>query len=286
MPKRNDATFVNQDQAFKKLFPYLMPRKCDSLVYLNLDLDLTKTLEFIRNNQNNILKRKYRVFEVLIAAFIRLFVIREELNRFIMNKKLWQRNDISINFIAKEDYKDEANEHSIVLNFDKNVTLNDISQIINEKILDARNATKEQIVNPTDNLVNIFSSFPSPIITLLISIIKFLDIKGKAPLSLTKDDGLHCSAYLSNLGSIGLNTGAVHHHLYQWGTTSIFITIGALKRKRIKTDEGFMRKDSIEIGLTIDERIADGYYFVKSLNVLQDILNNPEQLLTSTYSDN
>ena len=280
MPRRKDATYVYDVQPFKKLFPYLMPRKCDSLVYLSLDLDLTKTLDFIKNHPSVALDRKYRVFEILIAAVVRLIVLRPELNRFWMNKKLWQRNEISINFIAKENHDDTSAEHNIVLNFDSSATLETIAKNIDEGIKTARESNSPNSSNTAnDRLVNIFTSFPPIILSTLVNIIKFLDIKGIAPLSFTREDGLHCSAYLTNLGSIGLNNSRVYHHLYQWGNTSLFITIGALKRQKMNKETNEKREDKLQMGLTIDERIADGYYLVQSLKVLQDLLNNPEQLL-------
>ncbi|MGD1821664.1 MAG: 2-oxoacid:acceptor oxidoreductase [Pleomorphochaeta sp.] len=281
MPKRNDATYVYDIQPFKKIFPYLMPRKCDSLVYLNCDLDLSETLLFIKNNPSPTLNRKYRVFEIMIAALIRLFVLRPELNRFLMNKKLWQRNDISLNFVVKRDYSDDSPEHSVILKFDPNMTLDEIANYVDKKIEETRSITDDDNNNKADKLIDFFTSFPPFITSFFVSIIKFLDIKGIAPLSITEEDGLHCSAYLSNLGSIGLRNGKVQHHLYQWGTTSIFMTIGSLKRKRIISEEGLVRRENkLEVGFTIDERISDGYYFIKSLNILQDLINKPDQLLT------
>jgi len=37
-------------------------------------------------------------------------------------------------------------------------------------------------------------------------------------------------------------------------------------------------KESIDIGLTIDERIADGYYYSKTVRLLRKLLENPELL--------
>ena len=279
MPRRNDATYIYDVQPFKKIFPYLMPRKCDSLVYINVDLDFSYALDFIRNNPSPTLNRKYRVFEVLIAALIRLFVDRPELNRFIMNKRLWQRKDLSINFIVKEDYNDESPEHSVIIKFDPTMTLDKIANLVDQKITEARETTEDNNNNAADKLVNIFTAFPTIITTSLVNIIKYMDTKGIAPLSITQEDGLHCTAYLSNLGSIGLNNGIAHHHLYQWGTTSLFITIGSLKRQRMMKNEIIQKVDKIELGFTLDERIADGYYFVQSLSRFQQIIKDPEQLL-------
>ncbi len=284
MPRRNDSTYVYDVPPLKKVFPFIMPRKCDSLVYIDLDLDLTKTLQFIQTNTSSSLNRKYRVFEILITAIVRLIVLRPELNRFIMNKRLWQRNEISINFIVKEEYNDAADEHSIILRFDPNSSLEEIAKTVNDKIDEAREDSSINNTNGVDKLVSFFTAFPPIILSAIVSFIKFLDVKGIAPKSIIDEDGLHCSAYLSNLGSIGLNNSSVHHHLYQWGTTSLFITIGSLSRKRLKIDNSIERRDKINLGITLDERIADGYYFVHSLKVLQEILNNPELLLDKPNS--
>ena len=37
-------------------------------------------------------------------------------------------------------------------------------------------------------------------------------------------------------------------------------------------------KDGVELNMTVDERIADGYYFSKSMKILQYFLQNPELL--------
>ena len=35
---------------------------------------------------------------------------------------------------------------------------------------------------------------------------------------------------------------------------------------------------SVDLGLTIDERIADGYYYSKTVQLLKKLLENPELL--------
>lgn len=277
MPRRKDGTLVYNVPTYRKIFPFIMPKRCDSLVYMDLDLDLTEAILFIKNNPCEKLNRKYRVFELFIAAFIRTVVQRPELNRFVMNKKLWQRNELSINFVVKEDDDDDAPEHSIVAVFNPESTLEEIALIVDEEIEKCRLPINS---NTTDKLIDFFTGIATPIATFLVSVLKVLDRKGLAPKSVMDADSLHSTAFISNLGSIGLNCSPVHHHLYDWGTTSIFITIGALKRNRNHTPGGVKFHDTLQIGVTLDERISDGYYFVHSLHVMQDILKNPSQLLS------
>ena len=89
-------------------------------------------------------------------------------------------------------------------------------------------------------------------------------------------DPYHSSVVLANLGSIGLSNG--YHHLTNWGTTSMFIVIGTAGRIPFFEDEKVEFRDGVEIGITVDERIADGFYLAKSMKLLKLLLEEPELL--------
>lgn len=277
MKKRNDATYVGDLIPYKRIFPYVMPKRTDSVVYHQFSLDITRGLQFLKDlNKNHPIDHKVRVFELFIAALMRTFVLRPHLNRFLMNYDCWQRNDLSVNFVVKEDYTDEAPEHSAIIYFDPSMTLTEMAAKINSTIEESRTGGRD---NDTDSAIEFFLHFPKLVLRFLIMCMRTLDRWGIAPKALRDADGLHASAFIANLGSINL-PGNLHHHLYEWGTTSVFITMGMLQRKRIVDAEG--RKshiDTIEVGVTVDERITDGFYFIKSISVLQDHLRYPEKLM-------
>ncbi|MGD1832958.1 MAG: 2-oxoacid:acceptor oxidoreductase [Sphaerochaetaceae bacterium] len=278
MKRRNDATFVTNLIPYKRIFPYIMPKRTESLVYHKFSIDLTKTLQFIKelNRTDNNKDHQYRVFEFFLSAVMRTIALRPQLNRFIMNYDCWQRNELSLNFVVKEDYTDEAPEHSAILYFEPTMTFPEMATIINNTIEDSRKGGND---NDTDAAINFFLHFPKFILRAIVGIIRFLDVKGIAPKALRDADGLHATAFVANLGSINL-LGSPHHHLYEWGTTSIFITMGMLQRKRTIDAEGNRSfVDKMDIGVTLDERIADGFYFIRSIQVLQDILNHPEKMM-------
>ena len=105
----------------------------------------------------------------------------------------------------------------------------------------------------------------------------FLDRHGWVPRSLIATDPCYASVVLSNLGSIQLHAG--YHHLCNWGTNSIFGVIGEKKKRPFYDEDGNMEmRDSLDLGLTVDERIADGYYFSKTIRLLRKLLENPELL--------
>lgn len=277
MKRRNDATYVTNLIPYKRILPYLMPRRTDSLVYHQFSIDLTQTVRFIKElNKDENKDHQYRVFEFFLAALIRTVVLRPQLNRFIMNYDCWQRNEFSLNFVVKEDYTDEAPEHSAILYFEPTMTFPEMATIINDTIEDGRKGGQN---NDSDAAIRFFLRFPKIVLRTLMRIMKAIDVLGFAPKALRDADGLHATAFVANLGSINL-LGSPHHHLYEWGTTSIFVTMGMMQRKRITNADGERSfVDKMEIGVTLDERIADGFYFIKSIQVLQNILNNPEVMM-------
>ncbi len=277
MKWRNDATYVADISPYKRIFPYIMPSRTESVVYHQFNVDLTKGIQFIKNlNKTEPGQHQYRVFELFLAALLRTIVVRPYLNRFLMDYKYWQRNELSLNFVVKEEYTDESPEHSAVVYFENDMTFTEIASLINKRIEESRKGDAD---NATDKAIEFFLKFPSWLLRFIIAIIRLLDKKGLAPKALRDADGLHVSAFVANLGSINL-MGSPHHHLYEWGTTSLFLTMGALKRKRVVDEQGqrsFI--DTMEVGVTLDERIADGFYFIKSISVLQHYLNNPHLLM-------
>ncbi|MFA5468814.1 MAG: 2-oxo acid dehydrogenase subunit E2 [Sphaerochaetaceae bacterium] len=277
MKWRNDATYVADIIPYKRIFPYIMPRRADSLVYHKFAINMTEGVKFVKKmNREQPGEHQYRVFELFLAAMLRTIAMRPHLNRFLMNYETWQRNELSLNFVVKEDYTDEAPEHSAILYFEPDMIFTEFATIINKNIEDSRAGGRD---NETDRAIEFFLHFPKIILRMLVAIIGFIDRRGIAPKALRDADGLHCTAFVANLGSINLQSSP-HHHLWEWGTTSIFVTMGKLQRRRIVDEEGNRTfEDTMDIGVTLDERIADGFYFIKTMQLLQDYLDSPEKLM-------
>lgn len=255
-----------------------MKRRCDALVYHAYELDVTNVVKYIRDYNAKKPELRMKFFYVFSAALMRTIAMRPELNRFIASYRYWQRNELSMNFVVKEDFTDEAPETSNPLVFDPKMTLQDYAKIIDDYINKSRNLSGEN--NYTDETISFFMHFPVWVISLVVKIARLLDRRGKAPSALRDADGLHTSVFVANLGSIGIMGGSPHHHLYEWGTTSLFVTIGGLQRKREFDDDGKLisSKETIQVGCTVDERITSGFYFIKSMAYFQHLLDHPEEL--------
>ena len=72
---------------------------------------------------------------------------------------------------------------------------------------------------------------------------------------------------------------AGYHHMTNWGTNSVFCVIGMIKKRPFYDDDGNVTmRQSVNLSLTIDERIADGYYYAKTIRLLKHLIENPELL--------
>ncbi len=163
----------------------------DSFVFHQLTIDLTRGVQFIKElNRDQPGDHQYRVFELFLAALLRTIVMRPQLNRFWSNYDCWQRNDLSLNFVVKEDNTDEALEHSAVLNFEPTMIFPEIAAIINRTIENVRNEGKD---NGTDDAIDFFLSFPKSCFVHSQDS-QILDRHGIAPKALRDADGLHTSA--------------------------------------------------------------------------------------------
>ena len=122
------------------------------------------------------------------------------------------------------------------------------------------------------------TKMPRILLRLVVWILHKLDFYGKMPDFLIKTDPNHATCFISNLGSIGLKSG--YHHLSNWGTNSIFVVIGEKKLTSVYNDEEGRTemKETLDLGLTLDERIADGYYYSKTVKLVKYLLQNPELL--------
>lgn len=275
--KRKDAKQVFDIPVYNKIFPFMLKRRCDSLVYHAYKLEVSDTIKYIHAYNAEKPEIRLKFFYVFCAALMRTFVVRPELNRFIANNRYWQRNELSINFVVKENFTDDSPETSTPLYFRPDMVLSEYVEVMDKYV----NSSRERSVsNSTDSTIKMVLHAPYWFVAAFVRTLGCLERIGICPKWVRDADGLHTSAFVSNLGSIGIVGGSPHHHLYEWGTTSVFVTIGGMERKREFDEEGKVTstKEFVEIGATVDERITSGFYFIKSMFVLQDLLSHPEKL--------
>lgn len=274
--KRKDAIKVKDIDGLHNILIDLKPKRCDSDVYINQKIDMTNLVKYIEKKKKENKDLKITYFYAIAMAFAKLFYNNRLLNRFICDRTTYERNDVIIAFVAKIAFDDKSEEVMINIKVDKDDNIYDISRKISQKVNKIRN-NKEVKKENTNNIVDIVGKLPKIIRVPLVGIFKFLDKKGMLPQSFTKDNLYYSSIILSNLGN--LKIGSIYHNLTNFGTSSFLATIGLIHKETIVDEKGKEKiVDICDFGINCDERIADGYYFAKSIKLFEYIIKNPELL--------
>lgn len=253
----------------------LMPKRTEAEVYLNDTIDATALVDYLAKKNEGREEGKMTIFHCFIAALARMVYERPLMNRFIQGYRIYERNEISLSFVAKRRFADGAEETLMFLVPKETDTVNEISAKIVGDVAEARKS--EHATGGVDELLDKFAALPRPLLAGSVRLIRYLDFWGKNPDFITAGDPNYSTILVSNLGSI--KCPAVYHHLNNYGTCSIMITIGTLHKEEILMPDGHKEvRDCVDIGATLDERIADGFYFARSLKLIRHIFEHPEIL--------
>ncbi len=274
MGDRRDGVWVKDAPGLNVIMANLYPNRTDCEVYLRQDIDVTELLKYIDAKNGPDAPYKTTLFHCFVAMVARVLNERPFLNRFIQGRRVYQRDEITVSFIAKRRFADHSEEALMQYKAKGSDTLEDISRFIVGEVHEMR---KESSATGIDNTINQFAKMPRLLLMLAIRIVRWLDFWGKVPKALSEGDSNCASVLLSNLGSI--RCPSVYHHLNNYGTTSVLITIGTIRKEHVIMPDGTTQiRDIVDIGATLDERIADGFYFARSLKLIQHICANPELL--------
>lgn len=272
---RPDAVWLKDIPSMNRIMPGIMPNRADNEAFISLDVDFAPLKAYVdRKNEGRDPDDKYTFFHVIAASIGKAFVLRPRMNRFICNRKMYQRDKITMGFTVKKKFSDKATESLAMFTYNEDETMDSF----HEKISKVIHATKSDTeVDTSTGAMDILSKLPQWLLNLLVDIIMWLDKRGWVPQSIVGSDPNHGSIFLSNLGSIGLEVG--YHHLVNWGTNSCFIVIGKKHMKMIHYPDGSQElKEVVPLGITLDERIADGYYYSGTVALVKKLLENPELL--------
>lgn len=270
---RKDGIKLTTIHSMHFVMPLIFPNRCDNEAFISERIDLTNINSYLEKKNADNPEYKYNLFQVMVAAILKTMVLRPKMNRFIANNTMYMHNDISASFTVKKIFSDNGAEALAQVKVNGMETIDDIHNEIFRQVSFCRS---DKLDGGTESL-NAVAKIPGFLAKIVGAAARFLDRHGWMPKSVTDGDPFYSSVYLSNLGSIKL--GAGYHHLTNWGTCSVFCTIGEKKKRPFYDDEGNMTmKECVDIGLTIDERIADGYYYSRTVALLKKLLENPELL--------
>jgi hypothetical protein len=273
MGDRFDATYLKDVDSMHFIMPFMYPDRCDNQAFFTFKIDLTNLNAYLAKKNADNPEYKYNMFQCVVAAALKTIFLRSKLSIFIHNRKMYRRNEVSAAFTVKQEFADNGGEVLAFLHAKPEWTIDDVHNEIHRQLLKLKT---KGYADESTSIIDKLNAAPKWITRPLIGGICRLEKIGLIPPAMVETDPYHSSIVLANLGSIGLPNG--YHHLTNWGTTSMFLLIGTIGRLPFYENDTVTFRDGVEIGFTVDERIADGFYFARSIKMLQLFLEQPELL--------
>ena len=274
---RKDGKQIRDMNGMNYIMNDLLKSRCDNEVYANYTIDVTELVDYVKSYNKKNKDKRLTYFHVFNTAIAKTIYNRPYLNRFVVNGKFYERNEVLISFVAKTEFSDSAQEVMQVIPVKENDNVFTLRDKISGSVEHSRSNSLDS-TSGTDDLVETIGHLPKFLRSPIVGIFKFADRHDLLPLSMTKEILYYSTVLVSNLGSIG-SKDAIYHHLSTFGTNSILITMGKIYKQEIINDDDTKEIRSFcDFGVTMDERIADGFYIIKSVQLLDYIINHPKLL--------
>jgi len=265
--QRSDGRILKSIGPFIKIIPYIMPRRTEAQVFSRQVIQTDKIDSYLKEKREQ--QQPLNYLHLLIAIYVRVIAERPQLNRFVMNNRLYARNGIYISMAVKRTLQDEGEETTVKFAFSGQENIFDVARIINDTIA----ASTREGTNNTDKVASRIMSLPGIVKKILVGILKSMDKFNLLPRAIIDASPFHTTLFFSHLKSIKLDY--IYHHLYDFGTAGIFAALGKITEMPVAEDGQVVSKKCFEIGYTLDERICDGLYFANSLKLFKKYLDDP-----------
>lgn len=276
---RSDGDRIADLTPLRRVMPLLMRTRNESCVYYQQQLDLTETLAFL-DRWNHDTSDRLTVFELIVAACGRVFHARPGLNRFVSNGRIYQRRGVQVSFAVKRRFEDDAPTDTVKLQLAAGESVRDTTQKMRAAIREYRAGGRR----PVGAEMLLISALPSSLLSRAVALAAQLDRWNLLPASMMRHDPMFTSVFLANLGSLGLDHAI--HHLYEYGTASVFGAVGAIKKVPKLTGDGQAHaRDVLDICWTFDERINDGHYCVAALEMMRGLIEAPQSFVRDLSED-
>lgn len=277
---RRDGYLVRNLDPMGKLIPYIMKTKSDSWVLFEDRIDITHTQDFLHQMRKSEIPG-LTLYHIIFAAIVRTYSQVPELNRFVQRSNLYARNELKGAMVVMKGMKRDSERTTITPRFDLDATLPEVAagiEALANPIDRTKKVAEDENKNDLDKLEIALGMIPGWLISFVFSLLKFLDRHGLIPKFLTDLSPFHTSFFITNMGSIGMQP--VFHHIYEFGTLSIFGAIGSKETVYEMDRHGnVQRKTYLNLKFVVDERICDGYVYAIGFKHIKSCISKPEQLM-------
>lgn len=270
---RSDGTRVKNVPNYRKIMPFFMREKKDSLITYSPEIPADSAIKFAEK-----MSKEYGMrvtpFHLVLHSLYKTHVAFPQLNRFVKGGVLWQRKGIWFSFSIKKEFNTKSSISIVKREFKDGFTLKDTVMAARKDTKDGRDMKKR---DQADKEAGLYNWIPAIIKKSLYPIYKFMDEYDFLPASYTRKDPLYASVFLANVGAFDAKPG--YHHLYELGTIPMFLVIGKITKVPWVEDDKVVPKLVIPIKGQADERVVDGFYYYRALDYFRDQLLYPERLL-------
>lgn len=274
---RADGKRIKNADPMYTVAAYIMNKRVDSMNMITIDIPVEPIKEYLNTKRKQ--GKNISHMAVVMAAFIRTIKEFPELNRFVVNKKIYQRNELSVGMVVLQP-GDSGHGTMSKMYFEENNTIFEVNDIINNYVEENRQTPKS---NGTEKMIKFLLSVPG-ILPVGVALFKWMDKHGLLPKFIIDMSPFHMTFGITNLASI--RTNHIFHHCYEFGTTSMFLAMGNTREVPHRKGNEIVFEKCMPIGVTMDERIASGAYFAMAFRKMRTYLRNPELLETPPVEDN
>lgn len=266
---RPDGKIVKSDDAEYAVVPHIMVERNDALNFIEIDIPAEPLQKYLNEKRKDGIVLSH--LSLIIAAYARIVGEFPLLNRFIVNRKIYARNELAVSMVVLKSGADNGTMSKIKL--DPADTVFEVNDKINYYVNTNRQAGDN---NKTDKLVSTLLSIPG-LLNIGVRVFKWMDKHGLLPYSIVDASPFHASMGITNLASI--RTNHIYHHIYNFGTTSVFLAMGNSREVPKRKSNGEIEFEKcIPFGCVMDERICSGLYYAKAFRKFRKYLENPELL--------
>ena len=270
---RKDGRLLRSLPAFNKFIPYIMPARNDRTNQYEESFEVSSVDRMLRRLRVDGYKG-IGILHFLIAGYIRGLSMLPGMNRFVVGRRVYARNNIEVVMTVKRSLAVDATETTIKVEFEPTDTIIDVYRKMTEKIDEIK--TSED-TNNTEDVADALCRAPRFLLRFAVAVIRMLDYFGWLPESLTSASPFHGSMIITDLGA--LRIGPVFHHIYNFGTLPVFVAFGA-KRHAYELDRHgeMVDRKYIDCKFVMDEGTVDGHYYAQFLQAFRYMFLHPELL--------
>ena len=257
---------------YTRIIPNVMENRVGSQNFIFDKIDMANIDPYIKKKQEEGFAN-FNLMHIIIATYVRACSQRPAINRFIRGQKIYTRKKVEVAMVVKKEMSLESPDTVVKMTFPPESTVDDVYNILNEKIESYRACPNSGF----DKLAKILNFIPGILLRWTVKLLRFLDYFSLLPRFLTKLSPFHASFFITSMGSLGIPP--VVHHLYDFGTLPVFCAFGSRQRELKINPDGTVSKSSyVEITYNLDERICDGFYYASALKLMKNIFKKPDVL--------